>query len=267
MSEERDARCSGQRRCWDSTRRWLPRRLQADAQSGPDSRRGVNAASLRAFATHSVCLDACPAVRASAKPSNGRSSVSAGFDHRRPALVGCADAVIGVNPATDSTRAAAKAIPTFCERSTDSCGHRFDAPPANLRAGCTFFTEYAECDLKTNAPVDLVFQSVAGTQKGNESFGITLGLLQEARQKQRSRSSAAPSGKNCMYFETGQASALSSGAHLRVIGSSRPCEAHRLCGGAPIRSIAGQYCGWLHRAGVSCLAESRSFAQALKVTS
>ena len=62
--------------------------------------------------------------------------------------------------------------------------------------------------IETSAPVDLVFQSVAGTQKGNESFGITLGLLQEAREAAQSLKRGTV-GRNCMYFETGQASALS----------------------------------------------------------
>lgn len=66
--------------------------------------------------------------------------------------------------------------------------------------------------IEAGAPVDLVFQSVGGTQKTNESFGVSLALLAEAMQAARSLKRGAL-GANVMYFETGQGSALSAGAH------------------------------------------------------
>ncbi len=129
-------------------------------------------------------------------------------------LYGCADAVIGVNPATDST---AKAIDLL--RALDDFRHRFDAP---LQTCVLMHVTNTLSAIETNAPVDLVFQSVAGTQKGNESFGITLGLLQEAREAAQSLKRGTV-GQNCMYFETGQASALSTGAHFGV--DQQTCEA------------------------------------------
>jgi ethanolamine ammonia-lyase large subunit len=76
--------------------------------------------------------------------------------------------------------------------------------------------------IEISAPVDLVFQSVAGTQKANESFGITLGLLEEAHEAAQSLKRGTV-GQNCMYFETGQGGALSTGAHFGV--DQQTCEA------------------------------------------
>ena len=69
--------------------------------------------------------------------------------------------------------------------------------------------------IRKGAPVDLVFQSIAGTEAANKSFGIDLALLRR-RARRRCRSSAARVGDNVMYFETGQGSALSANAHHGV---------------------------------------------------
>jgi ethanolamine ammonia-lyase large subunit len=66
--------------------------------------------------------------------------------------------------------------------------------------------------IERNAPVDLVFQSIAGTQKANDSFGINLNLLHEAHSAAQELNRGTV-GNNCMYFETGQGSALSANAH------------------------------------------------------
>jgi ethanolamine ammonia-lyase large subunit len=129
-------------------------------------------------------------------------------------LYGCGDAVIGVNPATDST---AKAIDLL--RALDSFRLRFDAP---LQTSALMHVTNTLNAIETSAPVDLVFQSVAGTQKANESFGITLGLLHEAHEAAHSLKRGTV-GQNCMYFETGQGSALSAGAHFGI--DQQTCEA------------------------------------------
>ena len=129
-------------------------------------------------------------------------------------LYGCGDAVIGVNPATDST---AEAIDLL--RALDNFRLRFDAP---LQTCVLMHVTNTLNAIETSAPVDLVFQSVAGTQKANESFGITLGLLQEAHEAAQSLKRGTV-GQNCMYFETGQGGALSAGAHFDV--DQQTCEA------------------------------------------
>jgi ethanolamine ammonia-lyase large subunit len=129
-------------------------------------------------------------------------------------LNGCGDAVIGVKPPTDTM---AKAIDLL--RALDKFRLRFDAP---LQTCVLMHVTNTLNAIESRAPVDLVFQLVAGTQKANESFGITLGLLQEAHEAAQSLKRGAV-GQNCMYFETGQGSALSAGAHFGV--DQQTCEA------------------------------------------
>ena len=76
--------------------------------------------------------------------------------------------------------------------------------------------------IELGAPVDLVFQSIAGTQKANDSFGVNLSLLQEAHSAALSLGRGTL-GDNCMYFETGQGSALSANAHQGL--DQQTCEA------------------------------------------
>jgi ethanolamine ammonia-lyase large subunit len=126
-------------------------------------------------------------------------------------LFGCGDAVVGVNPATDSV-AGVTAILTALDRLISG----FAIP---TQACClAHITTQLEC-LDRGAPVDLLFQSVAGTQAANTSFGINLGLLREGRERvlehHRARN-VAWVGDNVMYFETGQGSALSAEAHHGV---------------------------------------------------
>jgi ethanolamine ammonia-lyase large subunit len=126
-------------------------------------------------------------------------------------LFGCGDAVIGVNPASESP-AVVEAILQGLNRLITA----FDIP---TQACClAHITTQIEC-LRRGAPVDLLFQSIAGTQKANESFGISLALLQEGREmvlEHHARRGLAAVGSNVMYFETGQGSALSADAHLGV---------------------------------------------------
>jgi ethanolamine ammonia-lyase large subunit len=94
--------------------------------------------------------------------------------------------------------------------------------------------------------VDLVFQSIGGTEAANRSFGISAGLLDEARAAALALG-AARVGNNVMYFETGQGSALSANAHHGV--DQQTCEA-RAYGVARASSRAGEHRGRLHRAGI-----------------
>jgi len=119
-------------------------------------------------------------------------------------MYGAGDAVIGINPASDSLTAIGDLL-----RLLDGLIARFEIPTQ----GCvlTHVTTAIEL-IERGAPVDLVFQSVAGTEGANASFGVTLELLAQAREAALSLKRGTV-GDNVMYFETGQGSALSAGAH------------------------------------------------------
>lgn len=132
-------------------------------------------------------------------------------------LLGCGDAVIGVNPATDSPQAAADLLHLL-----DDVRQRYAIPTQScVLSHVTTTIELME----RGAPVDLVFQSIAGTQGANESFGITLPMLFEADEAARAMSRGTV-GDNVMYLETGQGSALSAAAHLGTDG--RPVDQQTL---------------------------------------
>jgi ethanolamine ammonia-lyase large subunit len=119
-------------------------------------------------------------------------------------LYGCGDAVIGINPATDSPAAIGELV-----RRLDELIGRFQIPTQ----GCVLtHVTNAIALIEQGAPVDLVFQSIAGTEAANASFGVTLALLREGLDAGRSLKRGTV-GDNVMYFETGQGSALSAGAH------------------------------------------------------
>jgi ethanolamine ammonia-lyase large subunit len=119
-------------------------------------------------------------------------------------MYGCGDAVIGVNPAGDGLAAF---LPLW--KMMDELISRFSIPTQSCVL--THVTNQIRA-IEQGAPVDLVFQSIGGTQKTNESFGVSLSLLREAMQAARSLKRGTL-GDNVMYFETGQGSALSAGAH------------------------------------------------------
>ncbi|QIS04984.1 ethanolamine ammonia-lyase subunit EutB [Nocardia brasiliensis] len=124
-------------------------------------------------------------------------------------LLGCGDAVIGVNPATDSPRATADLLSLLDEVRT-----RFAIPTQS----CVLSHVTTTIGLiEAGAPVDLVFQSIAGTEGANAGFGVTLSLLREGNEAGRSLRRGTV-GDNVMYLETGQGSALSAGAHLGTGG-------------------------------------------------
>ena len=125
-------------------------------------------------------------------------------------LHGSGDAVIGINPATDSP-----AQTTALLELLDAVITRYEIPTQSCVLAHVTTTLRA---LEAGAPVDLVFQSVAGTQGGNDGFGVTLDLLAEAVGAARELGRGTV-GQNVSYFETGQGSALSAGAHLGVGGA------------------------------------------------
>jgi len=122
-------------------------------------------------------------------------------------LLGAGDAVIGINPATDSPERAHALLAMLEELRL-----KLDVPTQS----CVLAHVTTTLDLITRgSPVDLVFQSIAGTQAANKSFGIDLALLAEAQAAALSLHRGSV-GDNVMYFETGQGSALSAGAHHGV---------------------------------------------------
>ena len=124
-------------------------------------------------------------------------------------LMGCGDAVIGINPATDSPHATADLL-----RLLDDIRQRFAIPMQS----CVLSHVTTTIDMiDQGIPVDLVFQSIAGTESANSSFGIDISILREANEAGRSLHRGTV-GDNLMYLETGQGSALSANAHLGTGG-------------------------------------------------
>ena len=126
---------------------------------------------------------------------------------------GCGDAVIGVNPATDSVESVASIL-----RALAGLIERYEIP---TQACCLAHMTTQLAAMEAGAPVDLLFQSVAGTEMANRSFGITLAMLREGRERVleshgRRSDNVNWVGEQAMYFETGQGSALSAGAHHGV---------------------------------------------------
>jgi ethanolamine ammonia-lyase large subunit len=129
-------------------------------------------------------------------------------------MYGAGDAVIGINPASDSTERNYELLNLL-----DDVIMRFAIPTQS----CVLSHVTTTIDLiERNAPVDLVFQSVGGTEAVNTSFGITLALLREAQEAALSLKRGTV-GNNVLYFETGQGSALSANAHHGV--DQQTCEA------------------------------------------
>lgn len=129
-------------------------------------------------------------------------------------LYGSGDAVIGINPATDSPAAVTNLLNLI-----DALRQQFDIPTQS----CVLSHVTTTIGLiNAGAPVDLCFQSIAGTQKANSSFGINLALLAEAHEATLSLNRGTI-GNNVMYFETGQGSALSANAHHGI--DQQTCEA------------------------------------------
>ena len=129
-------------------------------------------------------------------------------------LYGAGDAVIGINPATDS-------LPALMDlyHMVDEIICQYEIPTQSCIL--THVTNQIQL-IERGAPVDLVFQSIAGTEKANQSFGINIALLKEAQSAAHSLDRGTV-GNNVMYFETGQGSALSANANFGV--DQQTCEA------------------------------------------
>ena len=129
-------------------------------------------------------------------------------------LYGSGDAVIGINPATDSPKNVERTLHLL-----DDIIQKHEIPTQScVLAHVTTTLEL----MRRGVPVDLVFQSIAGTEAANKSFGVNLALLSEARDAALSLGRGTL-GDNLMYFETGQGSALSAGAHGGI--DAQTCEA------------------------------------------
>ncbi|MEG1778787.1 MAG: ethanolamine ammonia-lyase subunit EutB [Oscillospiraceae bacterium] len=131
-------------------------------------------------------------------PKGIMASVMEGFSY------GCGDALLGLNPVDDSVESVARILKSF-----DEFKKKWDIPTqicvlAHVSTQMDAITKY-------NAPMDLMFQSIAGSQKGNEAFGLTAKQLDEGQAMMLERGTCT--GPNVMYFETGQGSELSSNSH------------------------------------------------------
>jgi ethanolamine ammonia-lyase large subunit len=129
-------------------------------------------------------------------------------------LFGSGDAVIGINPATDHVATVGGLLEMI-----DEIRQRFDIPTQSCVLSHVTTTLQL---IEQKAPVDLVFQSIGGTEALNKSFGINLALLKEAHEAGLSLKRGTL-GKNLMYFETGQGAALSANAHHGL--DQQTCEA------------------------------------------
>jgi ethanolamine ammonia-lyase large subunit len=140
-------------------------------------------------------------------------------------LLGSGDAVIGINPASDSVNSVKTLLQLI-----DHVRQKYGIP---VQSCVLAHVSTLMAALEQNAPVDLVFQSIAGTEAANQSFGVNLALLDEAcaaaRELKRGTVFAGQNGHksgvgdNVMYFETGQGSALSADAHHGI--DQQTCEA------------------------------------------
>jgi ethanolamine ammonia-lyase large subunit len=117
---------------------------------------------------------------------------------------GCGDALIGLNPVNDTVSSLAEILRRF-----DEVKHRFSIPTQICVLG--HITTQVEA-IKSGAPADIAFQSIAGSEKGNKAFGFTTDIILEAQNLLREMNPQA--GPNVMYFETGEGSELSSDANF-----------------------------------------------------
>lgn len=129
-------------------------------------------------------------------------------------LYGNGDAVIGINPATDNLTSISELLKLL-----DAIIQRYEIP---TQACVLTHITSSIAAIERGVPLDLVFQSIAGTEAANASFGVSLALLQEGYEAALSLKRGTV-GQNVMYFETGQGSSLSANAHHGV--DQQTCEA------------------------------------------
>jgi ethanolamine ammonia-lyase large subunit len=138
-------------------------------------------------------------------------------------LHGCGDAVIGVNPAIESLDTVGAIL-----HGLDRLITRFQIPTQHCCLA--HITTQLAC-LDRDVPIDLLFQSIGGTQLTNESFGVSLGILQEGRERvleNHRKRDGVSAGRQVMYFETGQGSSLSAEAHCGIDQLTLEARAHGL---------------------------------------
>jgi len=134
-------------------------------------------------------------------PTDNPEGVVAGI--KEGLSYGTGDAVLGINPATESVRNTADILASLSELM-----HKYKIPTQN----CVLSHVTVQMEaLKLGAPLDLMFQSLAGTERANAVFGINVALMKEAHEM--TLKLGAAKGPNVMYFETGQGTALSAEAH------------------------------------------------------
>jgi ethanolamine ammonia-lyase large subunit len=151
-------------------------------------------------------------------PTDSRAGVAASIIDGL--MYGSGDAVIGLNPASDSLPVLADLLQLI-----DSVIARFEIP--TQACILTHVTSSIEL-INRGLPIDLVFQSVAGTEAANRSFGVDLAVLKEGREAALSLKRGTI-GDNVMYFETGQGSALSANAHHGVDQQTLEARAYATC--------------------------------------
>ena len=148
-------------------------------------------------------------------------------------LFGMGDAVIGINPATDNLSTTVALLELL-----DAVRTRYDIPTQSCVLAHLTTTLRA---IELGAPVDLVFQSVAGTELANSGFGVSLALLAEGKAAAESLNRGTV-GSHVMYLETGQGSALSAGAHHGVDQQTLEARAYgvaRACSPLLVNSVVG----------------------------
>ncbi|NLV81631.1 MAG: ethanolamine ammonia-lyase subunit EutB [Synergistaceae bacterium] len=131
-------------------------------------------------------------------PKGIMASVMEGFSY------GCGDAVLGLNPVDDSVESVARVLKEF-----DEFKNKWEIP--TQISVLAHVTTQIEAIKKFDAPIDMIFQSISGSQKGNEAFGVTPQMLEDGRDIVLRRGTCT--GPNVMYFETGQGAELSAEAH------------------------------------------------------
>ena len=182
-------------------------------------------------------------------PEGIRASIYEGLSY------GSGDSVIGINPVDDSYGSVARLL-----EMTHDIIRTWEIPTQNCVL--SHVTTQMQC-LRNGVPVGLVFQSLSGSQKGNDSFGISVGLLDEAYAL--AKKYCVPAGPNYMYFETGQGSAAL-GRRPQRLGPAHPGSA-QLRPGPPLQPLPGQHGGGLYRPRNTCTTRARSSAPGWKTTS
>lgn len=163
---------------------------------------GAKKIRITAKANTTIGLQGCLAVRL--QPNHPTDGIEGMLSSLREGLsYGIGDAVIGINPVEDTVENTTRLL-----EATDNFMKEWQVPTQNCVLAHVTTQMKA---IEKGAPSSLIFQSIAGSEKGNKAFGFDLSILKEAMNIVLTKGNA--SGKNVMYFETGQGSELSSNSH------------------------------------------------------